>query len=407
MRVHTPAFAHGRSRAPFLAEIAVAAGTLTGLAACGPPATDVARPAGEPLPGLTQAQLARFEEGRRYFEKQWTPEEGLGPLFMQAGCGSCHDLPTVGGAGVEMLKEATRWDSAGGCDNLPEEGGPLIQDHATPLLQEAGVTHEVAPPSANGWVSMEAPALYGLGLLEAIPGSAILSREDPGDSDGDGISGRASRLPDGRLGRIGHKAYRATILELSEGAFRRSLGLTVPKNPDEETLNGKPLPPGVDPVEDPELSQETLEAVADFIRFLAPAAHTDPASGARADTLRWGEEVFESLGCPACHVPSMQTGPNEVAALDRKTVRLYSDLLLHDLNPYRPTICGPTATPSEVRTARLMGLRFRSAYMHDRRAVSVEGAIREHGGEAAASSARYEQLTPSARQFLITWLMTL
>jgi CxxC motif-containing protein (DUF1111 family) len=407
MPVHTPVLALAPTRATFPARATAAVMALTGFAACSPPATDVARPAGEPLPGLTQAQLARFEEGRRYFEKQWTPEEGLGPLYMQAGCGSCHDLPTIGGAGVEMLKEATRWDSAGGCDNLPEEGGPLIQDHATPLLQGAGITREIAPPSATGWVSMEAPALYGLGLLEAIPDEAILSREDPGDTDGDEISGRASRLPDGRLGRIGHKAYRATILELSEGAFRRSLGLTVPKNPDEETLNGASLPPGVDPVEDPEISQEALEAVADFIRFLAPAAQDAPTSEARADTLRRGEEVFQSLGCPACHVPSMRTGPNEVAALDRKEVKLYSDLLLHDLDPERPTICGPTATPYEVRTARLMGLRFRSAYMHDRRAVSVEGAVREHGGEAAAARARYERLTPAARLYLVTWLMTL
>jgi len=407
MRVHKPVPACGQSSVPFLAEAVAVVVALTSLAGCRPTATDVARAAGEPLPGLTEAQLARFEEGRRYFEKQWTPEEGLGPLYMQGGCGSCHDLPTIGGAGVELLKEATRWDSVGGCDYLPAEGGPLIQDHATPLLQAAGITHEITPASATGWVSMEAPALYGLGLIEAIPDEIILSREDPDDSDGDGISGRASRLPDGRLGRIGHKAYRATILELAEGSFRRSLGLTVPRYPDEETVNGQPLPAGVDPVKDPEISQETLEAVADFIRFLAPAAQAAPTSEARADTLRWGEEVFHSLGCPACHVPSMRTGPNEVAALDRKTVNLYSDLLLHDLDPDRPTICGPTATPSEVRTARLMGLRFRSMYLHDGRAVSLDGAIREHGGEAAAARARYDELTLAARQYLITWLMTL
>jgi CxxC motif-containing protein (DUF1111 family) len=248
---------------------------------------------------------------------------------------------------------------------------------------------------------MEAPALYGLGLLEAIPDETILAREDPDDADGDGISGRASRLPDGRLGRMGNKAYRATVFDLVEGAFRRSLGLTTPSFPDEETVGGVPVPPEADPVPDPELSDETLHLVSDFIRWLAPPLPREPSSPAEADTVRLGEEVFRSIGCPACHVPTLQTGPNAVKALDRKTVHLYSDLLLHDLDPDRPTICGPTATPSEVRTARLMGIRFRTLYMHDSRAPTVNRAILLHGGEAAAIRARYEALTPAAQQALL------
>jgi CxxC motif-containing protein (DUF1111 family) len=368
---------------------------------------DVRRPAGEPLPGLTEVELARFQRGRELFDRQWTPEQGLGPLFMQAGCGSCHDLPAVGGAGVEPLREATRWDPHGGCDLLTEEGGPLVQSYATPLLQATGFTREITPPSANGYLVMEAPALYGLGLLEAIPDEAILARADPDDADGDGISGRASWLPDGRLGRIGHKAYRATVLELSEGAFRRSLGITTPSYPDEETMNGVPIPPEADPVPDPELSQEELEVVADFIRFLAPASA--PASESRAvrDTLKWGGDIFYQLGCPACHVPSMVTGPSDNEALDRKRVSLYSDLLLHDLAPERPTICGPTATPSEVRTARLMGLRFRRSLMHDNRASNVDQAIRLHRGEADGARERYEAMGPNLRAHLLRFLMSL
>jgi CxxC motif-containing protein (DUF1111 family) len=103
----------------------------------------------------------------------------------------------------------------------------------------------------------------------------------------------------------------------------------------------------------------------------------------------------------------METGPNEIEALDRKTVYLYSDLLLHDLAPRRPTICGPTATPSEVRTARLMGIRFREVLMHDSRASDVNRAIMLHGGEASAVRARYEALTPEARRYLMRFLSTL
>lgn len=383
--------------------MALGAGVLA-LTGCGGTESEVARPPGEPLPGLTEAQTARFLEGRDLLAKQWTPEEGLGPLFMQPGCGSCHDLPNIGGAGVEPLREATRWDPETGCDLLAHEGGPLVQNYATPLLQAAGFTGESVPPSATGYLAMDAPALYGLGLLEAIPDETILIREDPDDENKDGISGRASRLPDGRLGRMGSKAYRATTYDLAEGAFRRSLGLTTPSFPEEETLGGVPIPPEADPVPDPEISQETLQLVVDFINWLAPPLPRAPASPEEANLMRRGEDVFHAVGCPACHVPAMQTGRNPVEALDRKTVRLYSDLLLHDLDPERPTICGPTATPSEVRTARLMGVRFRTQYMHDSRAPTINRAILLHGGEAAAVRANYEGLAPEAREALLTFV---
>jgi CxxC motif-containing protein (DUF1111 family) len=386
--------------------ITAGAGLLAVLA-CHGNGSEVARAPGEPLPGLTPEQNARFLEGKALLAKQWTPEEGLGPLFMQPGCGSCHDLPTIGGAGVEPLREATRWDPETGCDPLEEEGGPLVQSYATPLLQAFGITGETVPPSATGYLVMEGPALYGLGLLEAIPDETILAREDPEDQDGDGISGRASRLPDGRLGRMGNKAYRATIFDLSEGAFRRSLGLTTPSFPNEETAGGIPIPPEADPVPDPELTDETVELVSDYIRWLAPPVPREPRSPVEADSMRIGEEVFRSIGCPSCHVPAMRTGPNPVRALDRKVVHLYSDLLLHDLDPERPTICGPTATPSEVRTARLMGVRFRTTYMHDLRAPSLNRAILLHGGEAAEVRARYEALTPAAQRALLIFVGSL
>jgi CxxC motif-containing protein (DUF1111 family) len=386
--------------------IATGAGLLA-VVACGGNGSEVARAPGEPLPGLTEEQNARFLEGRALLAKQWTPEEGLGPLFMQPGCSSCHDLPTLGGAGVEPLREATRWDPETGCDLLAHEGGPLVQNYATPLLQAFGVTGEAVPPSATGYLVMDAPALYGLGLLEAIPDETILALEDPEDANGDGISGRASRLPDGRLGRMGNKAYRATVFDLAEGAFRRSLGLTTPSYPDEETAGGIPIPPEADPVPDPELTDETVQLVTDYIRWLAPPLPREPQTPAEADSIRLGEEVFRSIGCPSCHVPAMRTGPNEVEALDRKVVHLYSDLLLHDLDPARPTICGPTATPAEVRTARLMGVRFRTSYMHDSRAPTLNRAILLHGGEAAGVRARYEALSPAQQRTLLMFVGSL
>jgi len=41
-----------------------------------------------------------------------------------------------------------------------------------------------------------APAVFGVGLLQAVPESAIVEHADAGDRDGDGISGRPNRVPD-------------------------------------------------------------------------------------------------------------------------------------------------------------------------------------------------------------------
>jgi len=39
--------------------------------------------------------------------------------------------------------------------------------------------------------------------------------------------------------------------------------------------------------------------------------------------------MFDAIGCAACHVPSLETGPRIKPLFDRRTVPLYSDLLLH------------------------------------------------------------------------------
>lgn len=69
------------------------------------------------------------------------------------------------------------------------------------------------------------PPVFGLGLLEAVPEETILGLANPEDSDGDGISGRASRVWDATtgetyvLGRFGHKANTPNVVHQSAGAY--------------------------------------------------------------------------------------------------------------------------------------------------------------------------------------------
>jgi CxxC motif-containing protein (DUF1111 family) len=367
----------------------------------------VAREPGEPLPGLSESELARFNEGKALFDRSYYPEEGLGPLYAQTRCSSCHDLPVLGGRGEEGQSRGTRFVPPDNCDLLEHEGGDNIQTATTPILRALGITSERLPPSATAYASMAPPALFGIGLIEAIPEEVILAREDPDDTDGDGISGRAGRTRDGRLGRFRSKGDRAALTDMSAGGFTFELGLTTPAFPDELTVNGVPVPPETDPTPEPEMDQHSVDLVTDYIRFLAPPVSKAPESRTARDTLEAGAELFQRIGCAKCHTPSMQTGPSEVAALDRKTVNLWSDLLLHDLGEEMAGLCGPNATPTEYRTAMLMGLRFKAEYMADGRAWNLRQAIMLHGGEGATSRDAFDDLSSAWEGFLIRFLSSL
>lgn len=363
---------------------------------------------GLPLPGLTADQLARFEEGRAWFDYGWSAEEGLGPLYLQDRCSSCHDLPTLGGTGVEVLPLVSRSLGAGSCDPLEALGGPVIQYRATPLLQGAGIQRERNPEVATERVKLLAPLLYGAGLVEAIQEAEILSRADPDDLDGDGISGRPARTADGRIGRFTRKGTAADLLHQAASAASTDIGLTSSIHPQENTVNGKPLPDGVDPAVDPELRQDVLDRIVEYLRYLAPLSRESPETTAAADSIRRGEDLFEGVGCTGCHTPSMITGENEVEALSQQTIYLYSDLLLHDLGPDFRTVCSGEVAVSESITARLQGLGLRYTFIQDVMGhPGVEEVILRHGGEAQASRDAFAALGFTERELLLRFLASI
>ena len=186
---------------------------------------------GTPLPGLTDEQLLRFREGRALFGRAFTPEEGLGPNFNQARCVACHDLPESGGHGAEPVTRISHYDPDTGCDPLTRVGGGLLQSMIVPAMREAGLRPERTPAEASAVTLMFPPQLFGLGLVEAVAGGGILSRADPEDIDGDGISGRPGLAPDGRLARFGLRATHVTLESFIEEAIRGRDGPHHPGTP--------------------------------------------------------------------------------------------------------------------------------------------------------------------------------
>ena len=305
-----------------------------------------------------------------------------------------------------FVVKATRFSPPDGCDRLEAHGGENVRRQATPLARALGIEREQVPAAATEQGRFTPTFLFGHGLVEAIPDQAILERADPGDADGDGISGRPGRTPSGALGRFGRKAEAATLDEFIDTALRFEMGLSTPATPTESGYGGGPLPEGTDPAAEPEVDAVVVARLVDFVRFLAPLARGDRGPGHR-DSVGRGEQLFHGLGCAACHVPSMTTGASPIRALERQEVFLYSDLLLHDLGPDVSDVCGVAASPAEVRTEMLMGLRYRDAYMHDGNSQDLEHAILRHGGEAERARDAFAGLGFRERLLVLTFLGSL
>jgi len=106
-------------------------------------------------------------------------------------------------------------------------------------------------------------------------------------------------------------------------------------------------------------------------------------------------------------MPTMMTDLNHpVAALRNKAVKLFSDLLLHDIGTGDGIEQGE-ATGSKFRTAPLWGLSRRDRFMHDGGSNTIEKAILRHGGEAQNARDRFGGLSPADHDALLAFLDSL
>jgi CxxC motif-containing protein (DUF1111 family) len=365
----------------------------------------------EPVSGLTNEERAAFVRGDEAFGKIFSVKEGLGPIFNQPSCESCHPRDGKANPRTNLIRFG-KFDGST-FDPLLELGGPQLQERAIP-----GVVPETLPAHANAISRRGGPVVFGLGLIEAIPDEEILKRADPNDVDGDGISGKPNwvNAPEylGKgltpsLGRFGRKAGVAFLLQQVVTAYQQDIGITTDYLP-VETPHPQAGTSVRDDVPDPELRAAVVNDVVAYLQTLAP-----PKRGPITADVLEGEKVFTSMGCLSCHTPMMKTGPHPIRALSNREVLLYSDLLLHDMGPeLADNFTEGSATGTEWRTTPLWGLRLIKEFLggtpfflHDGRTSDLSEAIRLHGGEATAARNRFLQLGERERQNLIKFLESL
>jgi len=403
-----------------------------------------------PAPNLTQENLDKHLLGDAQFEQKFVEapadvNPGLGPLFNNNSCINCHVSdgrgrpPFPGGKLGSMLIRISMpgADEHNGPNPVPGFGAQL-QDKAifgydaegtiTITYTEItgnypdGTSYILKKPtytitgSVAGNVLLSprvAPAVFGLGLIEAIPEEAIIANADENDLDGDGISGKPNyvwnyKTNSFELGRFGWKANVPTLLQQTAGAYNGDMGITSPFFPMENCHTNSLCDTTND---DPEISEQTLEAVEFYIQTLAVPSRRDYDK----PEVKRGKNLFKEVGCNSCHITEFKTGINsKIAEVSNQKIHPYSDFLLHDmgdkLSDNRPDY---DATGNEWRTAPLWGIGLveivngHTFFLHDGRATTLEEAILWHNGEGKKSKDKFMRLSKSERGALISFLKSL
>ena len=431
----------------------------------------------QPVPGLDTEQKKRFREGEKVFNNFWLAvpnnvisqwwdlsrpgpgggEWGLGPSFLATSCVSCHVQAGRGkpptGAGGPLFMQSLRLSIPGegpdGGPNPDPHYGLQIQSFDTvqrkdkslragegevhlswekqifrfadgtivelrkPVIQ---VKHLNFGPLAEGVMMSlrNSQAIFGMGYLEAVSESDILALAELQKTQG--LNGRPNYVRDDihdtmTLGRFGWKANQPSIKQQTANAFLADIGVTSPLYPEQncplvqkechtEIFSGKP-----------ELRQALWEQITFWVLSLDAPAQRDRDKPA----VKRGEKLFNQAKCSQCHIPELKTGKfDALPALADRTIRPYTDLLLHDMGPGladgRPDF---KATGTDWRTAPLWGIGLSKQvngsanFLHDGRARNVLEAIVWHGGEATMSRDIFAQFSKRERADLIAFVQSL
>lgn len=361
-----------------------------------------------PIDGLTIEESNRFLHGDEAFGEVFTKETGLGPIFVENSCVSCH----TGGGKAHPKSMVTRFGQIDELGNMYLGlGGPQLQNRS--LL---GYNPETLPAGATS-TKLLAPIIVGLGYLDFVTDAYIISMSDPDDNDGDGISGvpNWNKIPefldirtgsvtqgDKYLCRFGKKASVYDIKQQIVSALNEDLGVNSVYDPIDLFTKQEV---------DPEISTQKIVDMNFYLRTLkapTPRNQNDP------DVIR-GKNLFDQIQCTSCHKPKLETGFSPISVLSNKEFYPYTDLLLHDMGSgLDDGYTEGSAKTYEWRTPPLWGLGLAKDsqgggyfLLHDGRAHSIEEAIYWHGGEAASRRQMYLALPTDDKNALLKFLQSL
>jgi CxxC motif-containing protein (DUF1111 family) len=348
------------------------------------------------LPQLTAAEQGYFTDGLTNFSAAVAVPQGLGPVFNENQCSSCHAQPAGGGGAPTTNPLFSVYQLSGAQNVMPSfettTGPPLVarfpfmSDGVTP----DGTVHQlftitgrsdaqacsILQPTWPTNVALHQPLpVFGDGFLEIYDNttltanmSAVCAQTQFGVCGTPNISGN-----DGSVLRLGWKAqWRGVTLAAGE-EYNVESGVTNEFFPTE--LNQTPGCQ-LNPIPESGTNFNGLNGQPDqfvgaptrmglFMRF--SAGPTPVAFNAAAQN---GQQQFINIGCATCHTfpgsnPNMVTPLSAVVPLSRAAPNAYTDLMLHHMGPcLADGIVFGSAQGDMFRTPPLWGDGKRIFFMH-------------------------------------------
>jgi len=408
--------------------------------------------AGGPLGGMSTdyqnffaAALARFQETDSVSGKITNENgTGLGPRFNATSCSGCHAFPAVGGSSPASNPQIAMAVADGATNKIPRfitANGPVREARfiRNPNGSPDGGVHDlfvitgrsdapgcnIAQPDfesaiEQGNIIFRIPTpLFGAGLVESITDTAILTNAANPHKAALGISGQVNRSGnDGTVTRFGWKAQNKSLVMFAGEAYNVEQGVTNELFPNErdETpgcmFNALPedstvLNPNGSSVSTASDYSSDLVNFAAFGRLSAP-----PTPAPATATTLIGQQVFNQIGCNACHTPSINSGSTFYGTgLNNVPVNAFSDFLIHNMGIGLADQVGQgLANGMQFRTAPLWGVGQRIFFLHDGRTSDLMQAIEAHlsqGSEANQVINNFNQLSASHAAALLAFLRSL
>ncbi|HEY4393615.1 MAG TPA: di-heme oxidoredictase family protein [Polyangia bacterium] len=398
---------------------------------------------GGALPGTN---ASKFAAASANFGNTETQADGLGPIFNERSCGSCHSVGALGGAGQNVEARYGTLNSNGTFNGLAATGGSLRQLFGiggyTPrpgLNCQSGTDNNPAA-GATIFAGRVTTPTFGAGLVELIPDSTITAIAAAQPSSIRGVARFDTiHLTDGpfvrgqsHVARFGWKGVHASVTDFAADAYLNEMGITTTscdkgavvtdfatenranRAPTNAVINGCPDDdvPGVD--DDFAKNDanncaggvtEVQDDISNFAFFMrnsaAPPRAIDNSNGA-------GLTEFNREGCNGCHVTTTFT-----VRINNQNVSFqpFSDFLTHDMGSLGDGIGvndGDSPTQQRaMRTAPLWGLHFRNGILHDARTSNRTTAIQAHAGQGAAAAAAFNAATAAQKNNLLLFLSSL
>jgi CxxC motif-containing protein (DUF1111 family) len=404
--------------------------------------------AGGPIQSLSAYEKTFFSEALMRFEEVDSVSgtiagedgSGLGPSFNSNSCAHCHVEPAIGGSSpglqskihpapnpqvaIATLDGATNvlppFITADGpvrearFVNYPD-GSPDGGVHD--LFTIAGRTDApgctVSQPNfaqevAAGNVSLRIPpSLFGLGLVESTPDSALRANlaATAGQRAQFGIGGSFNTSGnDGTITRFGWKAQDKSLMVFAGEAYNVETGVSNEDFPNDRVdvpgcvFNGTPEdytnltnPDNGATTGDASTMSSDVVNFAAFMMLSAPPAPAMPA-GVSARSVQHGQSLFNSTGCGLCHTATLTTGPSKFSGMSNVVYHPYSDFALHHMGAgLADGVTQGLAGSDQFRTAPLWGVGQRLFFLHDGRTSDLLQAIEDHSGGDPAGRGRQFQ----------------